>query len=224
MSIRPNRHSGINLEGAFEFTAEPPAGVQAGQITDSYDLRIHIPPAFPRAIPTVWETGRRIYPQEDFHINPNGTICLGTPIELLRAMANIQTITSFADRCIIPYLYAVSYKQKNGGMFLFGEFAHGIDGMLDSYKSIFGVPSKQQVFTAIHYLGMKERNANKKPCACNCGKRQGKCVFNTKLKSYRRQAPRTFFRNHLVELLLQDRSLLSVTNLSTTRSFIGRDF
>lgn len=197
MSVRPNSQPGLNLTGELHFTADPPPGTKADRITDSYQLRIQLPPEFPKAVPQVWEIGGKIPPRAHFHINQNATICLGTPLELLLRITEAPTILGFIDRCVIPYLYAASHKLHTGEDFIFGEYAHGSPGIIDSYVRLFELTSAEQVQTALKYLTMKKRVANKLPCACECGLRQGRCAFNAKLNRIRSLVPRNLVRQYI---------------------------
>jgi hypothetical protein len=191
MSLRPSRASDIVLSGIFTFSAKPEDGEK---IEDSYQIEIVIPAAFPRANPRVTELGKRIPRNADYHVYRNNTLCMGSPIHLLMKIYKEPTLSGFSKTCLIPYLYAMSYKLKNGGSFIFGELAHEKKGLIDDYMSLFGLNTKEQVIQAQNLLGMKKRIANKKDCPCGCGKLLGKCRFNFRISYYRRMAPRSWFK------------------------------
>jgi hypothetical protein len=48
------------------------------------------------------------------------------------------SLTSFVDRCIVPYLYAYSIVE-GGGVLPFGELSHGARGLHDDLASMLGV-------------------------------------------------------------------------------------
>lgn len=167
-----------------------------GEIVDSYKLEIFVPSNFPQAIPVVTETGGKIRRDGNFHVNPDGSLCLGSPLRLLRKVHSSPSLTGFVDQCLIPYLYAVSYKLMHGGNFLFGELAHGEQGIVDDYSVMLGLNERHQVIQAIRLLGIKKRIANKNPCPCGCGKKLGRCQFHYKLNEFRKMAPPSWFRMH----------------------------
>lgn len=144
------------------------------------------------------ETGGKIPRGGDFHVNPDDTLCLGSPLRLLKIIYNYPSLNGFTNKCLIPYLSAVSYKLKNGGEFLFGELAHGKPGILDDYSILFELSQPSQVEQVIQLLGVKKRIANKKPCPCGCGKRLGVCSFRHKLEEFRKMAPAAWFQAHLI--------------------------
>lgn len=193
MSTAPCSDTGVCLRGKFWFKASVSSG---DEIDDSYKLEIVVSDKFPQALPKVKETGGKIPRDGNFHVNPDGTLCLGSPLRLLRKVHSSPSLTGFADKCLVPYLYAVSYKLMHGGDFVFGELAHGDQGIVDDYSVMLGLKEKHQIQRAIQLLGIKKRIANKKLCPCGCGKRLGACPFHHKLNEFRKMAPVSWFKAH----------------------------
>lgn len=193
MAIRPApAGSSVTLSGIFDFSAKSNNG---DEITDSYSLRILVPSAFPRSLPEVTETGNRIPRNGEHHVNPDGTLCLGAPLRLLWQLSLKPTLSGFAEKCLVPYLYAISCKLKFGGDLPFKELQHGTPGELRDYADLFGLNEPEQARAALRLLMMKKRNANKYPCPCGCGRRLGKCSFNDKLRKFRDLADRNWFKS-----------------------------
>ena len=193
MSIAPFRRRTLVLKGKFDFKAYIKRGPE---IVDSYMLEISVPNEFPHAIPKVKETGRKIPRDGHHHVNPDETLCLGSPLRLLKKIQPKPNLTGFAEGCLVPYLYAVSHKIIHGENFIFSELAHGEPGIIDDYQDLFGLTSRSQVVDAITLLGIKKRLANKQPCPCGCGKRLGACPFHCKLNAFRKMAQRSWFSDH----------------------------
>lgn len=193
MSIRPSRGDGIMLRGTFNFCGTPPNGIE---ICDSYELEIMVPASFPKAIPKVKELSRKIPRDGKHHVNNDETLCLGSPLYLLKKVAERPTLPGFIEKCLVPFLYAVTNKLQNGGDFVFSELAHGEAGIVDDYMEMFGLKTKASVLNAIELLGLKRRVANKLPCPCNCSKRLGCCCFHKKLNGLRKVASRAWFKSH----------------------------
>jgi hypothetical protein len=158
MSLAPSRSSSIILKGTFAFAANPEC---SPEITDSYELQITIPETFPNALPTVKEIENRIPRDGKHHIERDDTLCLGSPIRILAKVSEQPSLVGFAETCIVPFLYAVSYKREHGGDFILGELAHGKKGIVDDYIELFGVKNREQVLQTLKLLGMKRRIANK---------------------------------------------------------------
>jgi len=191
MAIHPSATPGLDLRGNLSFRAEP---IWHHEITDTYSLMIRVPPGFPAALPTVTENGGRIPRDGNHHVNPDDTLCLGSPLRLLLKLSRQATLCGYVDGCVVPYLYAISHKLRFGGSFVFDELDHGAPGALQDYMDLFGVKHPQQARAAWALLGMKVRYANKKPCPCGCGRRVGQCGFNRRLREFRALANRSWFK------------------------------
>lgn len=193
MSIGPSRDSDMILKGIFSFSAATKGGKN---ISDTYQIEITIPAEFPRKLPSVRESGGKIPRDGKYHVNFDKTLCLGSPLRLLRKISNKPTLVGFAENCLVPYLYAVSNKLQNGEEFLFGELAHGERGVVEDYMEMFRFKTRAQVDNVLILLGMKRRIANKRPCPCICGRRLGACPFHRTINDYRKLAPRSWFKSH----------------------------
>lgn len=204
MMFRPRAGKPPVLRGRFSFIAQHR---DAGDIQDSFELEIEIPNAFPAEVPKVTELGGRIPREADYHVNPSdGTLCLGSPLRLRKLLAEEPTLTGFAAKCLVPYLFAQSQKLAGGSGYAFGELAHGLRGMLDDYVALFGVKEFGQAVEALRLLGMKKRRANKLPCPCGCRQRLGRCRFNVRLAQFRKVATRAWFhgeREAIIEVAKQ---------------------
>jgi hypothetical protein len=194
MVLRPGRKDVCLLRGCFKFVAEARGHPV---LEDAFDLEIEIPAQFPKVLPRVIETGGRIPRHGDFHVNRDGALCLGSPLRLLLKVSSAPTLCGFAESCLVPYLFAISHKLRNGGALPFGELAHEAPGLIADYVDLFRLKRPAQVLQALDALGMKKRRANKLPCPCGCGRRLGRCRFNEQVRRFRSLAPRSWFRREL---------------------------
>lgn len=198
MSIAPSRDRPVNLIGMFKFSAQIPNGIC---ISDSYYLRISIPEQFPRDIPKAEELNQVIPRDGNHHVNPDGTLCLGSHLRLLTEVSLYPTLLGFAERCLVPYLYAISHKIKYGGEFIFGELSHGSQGLIDDYRILFGLDIRERVKDVLFLLTTKKRLANKLICPCGCGLRLGKCKLHYRINEFRKLASRSWFRANVYETI-----------------------
>ena len=199
MALRPAKGAMTVIRGELAFQA---THADHSTVTDSFELKIEIPPDFPMALAQVTELGKRIPRDREHHVNSSdGTLCLGSPVRLILALAEKPTLVGFIERCLVPYLFAISQKLNNGGKLAFNELAHGNPGLLSDYLEIFGLKQSDHARLAISYLGMKKRRANKLPCPCGCKKRLGKCRFNLTIRKFRSLASRSWYRNQHLALL-----------------------
>ena len=193
MQLTPSA-SCISIRGNFSFTA---SGLGMPTISQSYRLQIDIPDNYPRVPPIVYETGKQIPREDIYHVNQNGSLCLGSNLRLLIQININPSIIEFVKRCIIPYLYSVSRVLLHGCQFPFGELKHGVEGIIEDYAELFGLNSLTGINASLHALSLKKRIANKLPCPCSCKKRLGKCKFNIIIRRLRRLVPRYQFKNEL---------------------------
>ena len=74
MAIRPSTGESLRLKGSFEFAAHH---AKEGDLQDSFVLEIIVPCAFPKALPSVTETGGKIPRTGEYHVNQTDhTLCL----------------------------------------------------------------------------------------------------------------------------------------------------
>ncbi len=219
MSVRPSRTlSGIVIKGTFVFTAR---SATHGQLTDQYKLQIVVPPDFPRSVPRVTELENKIPRGDGFHINPDESLCLGSPLRLLLMLNEVPTLIGFSDSCLVPFLFAISYKLQHGGKLPFDELDHGVAGLLADYVDLFGLRHPAQALNTLRALGMKKRRANKLPCPCACGLRLGKCNFNRTIARFRaiREIGRPFYRAHAQEC--EDQIVAAAKILAKRRNLVS---
>jgi len=193
MAIRPSQEiSKLTLIGEFDFSAY---SGEHEEITDSYRLQIVVHSSFPRSIPEVKVVENKIPDDGKYHVNSDGTLCLGSRLRLLFKISSKPTLSGFAELCLVPYLYAVSYKRKFGGEFLFCELLHGISGELLDYVDLFGLKEPDQARSVLCLIAMKKRLANKHSCPCGCGRLLGNCLFNNRIKRFRDLADRGWYKS-----------------------------
>lgn len=142
-------------------------------IRDDYDIEIDIPPDYPRSPPTVRETGRKIPQGGGYHINPDGTMCLGTPLAVNLIFARERNLTWFVKELVVRFLCSVTYKRDYGRM-LYGELSHGTEGILEHYREIFFTHNDLVVLKLLRLLsdGMVRECI---PCPCGSKKSLRDC-------------------------------------------------
>ena len=182
----------VVIEGYFDIDAKI-EGFE--KIEDSYKVRVILNSNFPRDIPIVFELENKIPSKEEFHVNSDGSLCMGSTIRLKSTLHQSPSLETFAQQILEPYLYSISYKLRNG-YFPIGELKHGIAGLIQDYEELFNVKGKCAVLRVLEILGSKERIANKLLCPCGCGNRLGICSFRFSLETWRRLESKKWYRNH----------------------------
>jgi len=187
LSLTPSKRANVVVEGAFHFCS-----ICGGiELEDVYELKFVIDRSFPKQLPAVFETGKRI--PTDFHRLSDGSFCLGSPLKLQLLLGRSFSFSDFVHKCVVPYLHGFSILER-GEELPFGDLAHGFKGIIDEYKEIFKVESTVAV-NELFYLASRPRSkANREPCPCGSGLRVGKC-HNTILNEMRKSIGRLWFRD-----------------------------
>ena len=192
--VKPSREDEFVLRGELQFVA---SHREYGQVEDCFSVEISVARDFPESTPSVYETGGRV--SDDFHTNPGGELCLGSPMELRMTLKRNPNLVSFVDYCVVPYFFSVSVWEKTGKM-PFGELAHGDRGLLDDYRRILKAASDEECVAFLKLLRLKKRRANKFPCPCGSGKRVG-CCHHKVLNRLRDSLGRVWLKSHIASLL-----------------------
>lgn len=175
-------------------------------IIDEYRIRLEFSLVKSSALPKAFEEGQRIPAVDDNHVNPGGDLCLGSPLMILQTLGPNPTLVTFVEKCVVPFLYAASWREKGLPGFPFDELEHGAPGLVADYGRLFSVFGTHQVVMALLLLGKRKRVANKMPCPCGCGRRLAKCAIHPRLTPFRRFAPRSFYVKQAALILQADGS------------------
>lgn len=155
------------ISGVLEFSAT----YKDIKIKDRFQIEITISKNFPDMPPIVKETGGRI--PKDFHTNPDGTLCLGAPIDVRIKFADNQSLLGFVNDQVIPFLYAYSYFVQYGVM-PFDELSHGSKGILEYYKNYFNTSSDVIVMELLKILAESSYKGHRE-CPCKSGRSIREC-------------------------------------------------
>lgn len=131
-----------------------------------YQIAISIPRDYPKSYPCVREVGGKI--DTGFHINPDGTLCLGAPIAIRKTFDKNPTLIGFVESCLIPFLYSYEYKLKYGKL-PFGELSHGDLGIVEHYRSSFNVADDYALLGLLKILADESYRGH---LECPCGSKQ----------------------------------------------------
>ena len=116
------------VEGAYDLFHE-------GNWIASYLVRFAIPAGYPNEIPTVHEIGGRIPKKAAFHVNPDGSLCLGVPEELWIKTGGQFSVEVILDRLLRDHLIGTT-SALNGGGWAYGEYSHGGKGVCEFYSKL----------------------------------------------------------------------------------------
>lgn len=159
LTLATGDHDELLVRGELEFSAT----YETVNIRDNFQIEILFPDNYPDNPPFVKETGGRI--PTDFHTYPNGTLCLGAPIEIRMKYMATRSLLGFVKELVIPFLFSFCYFQKFGKM-PYGELSHGDKGLLEYYAELFNTSSH---VATIGLLKVLAENNYKGHHACPCG-------------------------------------------------------
>lgn len=164
-------------------------------ILDEYRIRLEAALSPTSSLPKVYEDGGRIPRKAENHVNPGGDLCLGSPLRILCAAGPAPTLIEFVERCVVPFLYAASWREQGRPGFPFDELAHGSQGLVADYERLFAMQGSSAVVGSLLLLGKRKRVANKMQCSCGCGRRLVMCSTHARLAAFRSLASRSFYRS-----------------------------
>lgn len=167
------------------------------RIIDKFSIQIIIPKDFPKKLPIVRELGRRI-PLKYGHIYQDSSLCLTTDEEIRLKLGFDINLCRWIDEFVIPYFYGYSYYEKYGIM-PFGERSHGFQGVIEFYKELFNVETKEQVISFLKYITLYKNYKYRGHHLCACG--SNKKIRNCKKEhsDILKRCEEEEFRNVLLE-------------------------
>jgi hypothetical protein len=182
------------VKGPLWFTANYAGGPE--KIECEYHVEIMLPPGYPDSHPVVREIGGAI--ENSFHVNPDGTLCLGAPFAVRKKFTDHPTLIGFVEECVVPFLYSYEHKKKYGKL-PFGELSHGSQGILEHYLDLFEVKSCMaalglvRVIADIDYRGHRE-------CPCGSGQKLRNCHGKQLQEIMRYQSNNEFLMDYVMLL------------------------
>lgn len=201
MRYRPSVIGTVRLTGRLEFSAVTEG---APPVQDEYRIQLDIANPLDRALPQVFEVGGRIPLEGRYHVNPDGSLCLGSMLRQRLILGAQPSLVDFVEKCVVPFLYGHSLRESGAAAFPFGELAHGPDGLIDDYRQIFGISDVNGLRRLMRLLALKRRRANKLLCSCGCGRRFAACSLHRKAHVARRTLTRLDIKRAYLEIWRRD--------------------
>lgn len=152
------------LEGKLEFNLTNKKNGKP--ICDSYLIQIILSQNYPEYPPKVKEIGGKI--DREFHVNPDGTLCLDVPSIVYLKFKENPTILHFIRSLLEPFLYSYSYKVKYKDT-PFGEYSHGGAGIIQYYSYYFKIKDHTAIVNLLKVAVIKKY---KQSMICPCGSKK----------------------------------------------------
>jgi hypothetical protein len=178
----------IMILGSFEFQAV----YGQRQINDIFQLKIVFPHDYPDNVPATYETAHRI---RNFHINPDMTLCLGSPLELHAIYFENPCLETYINKILIPYFVRYVHFEKTGHV-LYGELEHGRKGLLRYIRDLTGTRDDvlAKYLLELYLMGTADTSFE-----CPCGSRLVFSDCHKKRLQSLQYVPKYLIRKHLGE-------------------------
>lgn len=179
----------MSLQGTFSFRAQ----VKSKEISGQFDIKILYPRNYPETYPLTSEFGGRT---TGFHINPDNTLCLGSPLQLNSIFLLNPCIENYLHNMLIPFLVRFIQFEKTGTVPL-GELEHGDKGLKQYLIDLTGIKNECILKTTFELYLM---NSADNSTICPCGSR--KTFRNCHYKKFKpiQHIPHYLIREHLQEV------------------------
>jgi hypothetical protein len=169
----------VTINGSFPI-------IEDGVELDRYQIKIIIPPDFPREIPIAKETAGRIPWTADWHTFDKGFLCVIVPEEWL-LNSNAHSLMHYFDGPLRNYLIGNSLAETNAPRPM-GERPHGSKGLLESYGEMVEWADSRAVPAFLDAVAAKRVRQHLK-CPCGSGSMIRDCHL-PKVQELRNRIPR----------------------------------
>lgn len=121
-------------------------------------VKIVLTEKYPDIAPKVYDLLGLVKNMNNFHINPDNSLCLAHPIELYRKYNKNTTLNKFIEDFVIPYYYSLIYFIINKKM-PFDEYSHGANGDIEAISNYFNISKKYNSnIEYIYYIFLYKKN------------------------------------------------------------------
>lgn len=187
----------ITLSGYLEFSLE----YEGFNIYKNIFLKIVINNDYPISLPKVYDIENVLL--KDFHKNSDGSLCLGTELEIRKELFHDFSLKNWIEKCLNPFVFSSLYFEKYR-ILIFGEREHGSIGEINSIKDFLEISSSRETYLFINFILFRKyrrkifkNNSKIKKYICPiCNKKIFKCQHFSKLDKLN-----LFFNKKLMEYL-----------------------
>jgi hypothetical protein len=137
-----------------------------GKELDRYQLKIVLPDDHPHGPVAVYETAKRIPKKaDDWHVNPDGSLCLGVPEQVWPSRSKPLDLVAFLNGPVRSFLLRNSIIAR-GGEWPHGEWDHGAEGIFQYYEERIGISDRAAI---IEFMKCLIHPSPKGHWGCPCG-------------------------------------------------------
>lgn len=182
-----------HITGNYFFNAEYKGVVLKG----CFKILITFPYDYPNSLPHAFELDEKIETCYH-HFLSDGSLCLGTEIDLYKIFAMSPCLNTFMTEILNPYLYRWLYI-KRFGKEPWNDRSHGSMGIIESYAEALEIPPDKSIIREFIILLTEKNTRANSLCPCNSGKKV-KCCHKKMLDKLLTIIPSQVFLRDLFEL------------------------
>ena len=186
-----------------------------GTCIDGYEVRLDLPPDYPRGLPEVYETGGRIPWTDKRHVNTDGTACVMMPEERHRIWPRGEPLSRYLDGPLRNFFLG-QLARDHDDPWPFDEWSHGEEGFNEFVQQELG-SSDPIVIRRFLWLLQDNPVSYRKPCPCGSHRQTRDCC-RSKIVVLRRVVSRDRVWRHLVWLMTTPTVREVLSTSGTTKS------
>lgn len=133
-------------------------------------------------LPFVIDTGKHIM-QDYHHYYPNGKLCLATDSQIRIRFIEGFDLVAWMSEFVEVYYFSYEY-YKRFGIFPFGERAHDLLGIIQTYQDFLLARDEAEAYKLMHFIKSQVYRGHK-PCPCGSGKLLRNCHGKAMLIFYK---------------------------------------
>jgi hypothetical protein len=170
-----------------------------GYCWEKYDVKIALYDQYPNVLPMIWETGGKITRTADWHVNNNGSLCVGTDVCQYHTLAAGITLLDWIEKLAIPYL--ANHKLKlDKGNYSNVERSHGWMGVYEEYAELFNISSKNKLLERLRLCSDRAEMSRNISCFCGSGRKYKRCYL-LHPEAHRLHVPKMLVWKHIDEIM-----------------------
>lgn len=144
-----------------------------GKYLDTYNIRIEIKEDYPKSLPVVYETSRRIPINIDWHVFPDGHCCIVTPPEEFLICKKRISLEQFIIKYLLPYFHNQLFREIEG--YFLNERSHGHKGIKEFFFDIFNTKKSENISDWLFFIAKGKEPDRTADCFCGSKKKYRKC-------------------------------------------------
>jgi hypothetical protein len=170
--VQPHMH--LKNEGARAFLTGRFEIWHEDEQVEAFEIEVALSPESPRSLPVVRELGGRIPQDKDLHhVNDDGTLCVLLPDYFLMYHPEGMTLAEFMKGPLRSHLGGQAAVLR-GKPWPAGEWAHGLEGVVQLYQQVLGVSDPRKLFLLLQSEA-SNRSQRQAKCQCGSGKKRRHC-------------------------------------------------